>query len=327
MKNGDPGMFPNMASVQTAMDRVPFVGARVPAAWARALPLFKAVDPPLFQKLLKRKRRGSETPRERKRERERERGRGCTVFFRALESRAEGLTETRGGRADAGRAGRTAVADKVATHEDVTDAQLAALVSEKLGLEPLRVLFAGVHVLYVAAVRQPSLKASVLKEDLKELKLPAELIPDFAKIVDVRWAARNCALAPLAFADRGPTVPDAGQQKTRHATQARAGAGRGTRQQASLPGLGAAPLARGRGHLHQQSEPRAPADRHASDDPKRRPCASFRGAAVAVSRVAVQRRRRPQGHGQHQPKEYLQDQGLGLVAGAPVRARLAFVFF
>ena len=59
------------------MDRVPFVGARVPAPWTRALPLLKAVDAPLFQKLLKcelineRERRGGSNEGEGRQERER----------------------------------------------------------------------------------------------------------------------------------------------------------------------------------------------------------------------------------------------------------------
>jgi hypothetical protein len=91
------------------------------------------------------------------------------------------------------------VADKAAAYEDVTDAQLAALASERLPLDPLRTVFAGVHALYVAAVRQPALKANFLKEDLKELKMPAELAPDFVKIVEARCVHVAPSLAPSTW--------------------------------------------------------------------------------------------------------------------------------
>ena len=79
------------------------------------------------------------------------------------------------------------VADRVATHGEVADAHLAALATDTLPLEAIRTLFAGVSTLYGFAVRQPTIKSSVLKEDLKELKLTAELIPDFVKIVEQRY--------------------------------------------------------------------------------------------------------------------------------------------
>ena len=210
--------------------------------------------------------------------------------------------------------------DKAASHDEVTDAQLAALATDRIPLESVRTLFAGVHVLYVAAVRQPSLKSSVLKEDLKELKLPAELIPDFAKIVDVRYATSGQAHAPdwcrpltcrrphpTPHPTPAPTHPPRARariRQTRTATGARACG------QAGVPDAGPAALACGRGHLDEQPQPRAQANGDAAAHAQRRPRPPVRGPAVPVPRAAVQRCRSAQGHGQHQPEEHLQDQGL-----------------
>jgi len=68
----------------------------------------------------------------------------------------------------------------------VNEAALEAFVTDKLKLDHILLFFAGVLTLFRAAVRQPAIKANILKEDLKELKLSPEFAADFIKAVDGR---------------------------------------------------------------------------------------------------------------------------------------------
>jgi hypothetical protein len=63
-----------------------------------------------------------------------------------------------------------------------TDAFLL-LASEKCSEEKLRVVFSGLMTLIRMAIRQPSLKSEMLKEDLSQLKLSGELITDINSVV------------------------------------------------------------------------------------------------------------------------------------------------
>ncbi|XP_013392265.1 COMM domain-containing protein 5-like, partial [Lingula anatina] len=74
----------------------------------------------------------------------------------------------------------TALEDKPVTPE-----MFKVLQSKSLSEEMLAVTYSGLYSLLKAALRLPqsSLKQEIFKEDLQELNIPAEFIPDLASVV------------------------------------------------------------------------------------------------------------------------------------------------
>lgn len=132
--------------------RTLFVGPRVPSEWARATSLLKHVDQTLFRALL------------------------------SLAVKIETTAPT----------AATAPGAAPGALESGEVNTLAGLRTDKLSMDAIHTLFAGVLTLFRAAVRQPAIKAAILKEDLKELKLSQEFSTDFAKAVE---SSREAALA------------------------------------------------------------------------------------------------------------------------------------
>eukprot|EP00118_Oscarella_pearsei_P022430 m.259530 g.259530 ORF g.259530 m.259530 type:complete len:221 (+) comp40422_c0_seq15:38-700(+) len=74
---------------------------------------------------------------------------------------------------------------RVIEHEDTAVDDLSSLESRNASIETIQTVFSGLQVLLQSALRLPraSLKSETFQADLKEMKIPAELIPGLAKAV------------------------------------------------------------------------------------------------------------------------------------------------